>query len=194
MAPVGDRPESWPVAESADLFRDDWVMALRADRVRAPGGEETFRRLVLEHPGAVVVLAIDDQDRAVVLEQYRHPGQHRFVELPAGLLDAPGEDLQAAAARELAEEAGLAAEHWEPLLTTYPSPGISTERHVFFLATGLTETTAEGFEPHAEEADMSLSRVPVADLVTGVLEGRITDGPTALAVLALDARRRSRGQ
>ena len=122
MGSAADRPESWEVDATEDLFRDDWVMALRADRVRAPRGEETFRRLVLEHPGAVVVLAVDDEDRAVVLEQYRHPGQHRFVELPAGLLDAPGEDLQAAAARELAEEAGLAADHWEHLVTTYPSP------------------------------------------------------------------------
>lgn len=191
MATVGDRPESWEVTSSEDLFRDAWVMALRADRVRAPQGEETFRRLVLEHPGAVVVLAVDEHDRAVVLEQYRHPGQHRFVELPAGLLDAPGEDLQAAGARELAEEAGLAADRWEHLLTTYPSPGISSERHVFYLATGLSETTAEGFEPHAEEADMTLSRVPVADLVAGVLAGEITDGPTVIAVLALDARRRA---
>lgn len=191
MGPAADRPESWEVDATEDLFRDDWVMALRADRVRAPRGEETFRRLVLEHPGAVVVLAVDDEDRAVVLEQYRHPGQHRFVELPAGLLDAPGEDLQAAAARELAEEAGLAADHWEHLVTTYPSPGISTERHVLFLATGLSEAVAEGFEPHAEEADMTLSRVPVADLVRGVLAGEITDGPTVIAVLALDARRRA---
>ncbi|GAB3246653.1 NUDIX hydrolase [Alteromonas gracilis] len=190
MAPAADRPESWEVVSSEDLFRDEWVMALRADRIRAPQGEETFRRLVLEHPGAVIVLAVDEQDRAVVLEQYRHPGQHRFVELPAGLLDAPGEEEQVAAARELAEEAGLAAEHWEHLVTSYPSPGISSERHAIYLATGLSEATVEGFEPHAEEADMTLSRVPIADLVAGVLAGEITDGPTVIAVLALDARRR----
>ncbi|WP_231123760.1 NUDIX hydrolase [Nocardioides sambongensis] len=87
-----DRPESWPVLGSEDLHRDSWVVALRSDLMTRPNadGEAPFRRLVLEHPGAAVVLAIDEEDRVLCLAQYRHPAQHRLVELPAGVCDHPG--------------------------------------------------------------------------------------------------------
>ncbi len=78
-------------------------MSLRADVLHAPADAgETFERLVLEHPGAVIVLAVDEQDRAYCLWQYRHPARRRFVELPAGLLDADGESPEDTARRELA--------------------------------------------------------------------------------------------
>lgn len=97
-----DIPTSWPVVDSSDLHRDGWVVALRADRIRSPDAdEEPFRRLVLEHPGAAVVLAVDEDDRVLCLRQYRHPAQHRFVELPAGLLDDEDEDPLDVARREL---------------------------------------------------------------------------------------------
>src|SRR5919202_6339068 len=94
-----DVPESWPVVDSRDLHRTDWVMALRLDTVHPPGDDRTFERLVLEHPGAVIVLAVDDRGRAYCLWQYRHPAQRRFVELPAGLLDAEGEQPEETARR-----------------------------------------------------------------------------------------------
>ena len=89
-----DIPESWPVVSSEDIHRDGWVVALRSDRINRPGheDEEPFRRLVVEHPGASVVLALDEEERALVITQYRHPAKRRFVELPAGLIDYPGED------------------------------------------------------------------------------------------------------
>ena len=88
-------------AWAARLYRDEIPFALRADTVRRPGaeGEEPFTRVVLEHPGAVVVLALDEQDRVLCLRQYRHPARMRMLELPAGLLDVEGEDPQRAAAR-----------------------------------------------------------------------------------------------
>ncbi len=180
-----DRPESWPVHESQDLHRDDWVMALRADHLSRPGHEhERFRRLVLEHPGAVVVLAVDDQDRVLVLEQYRHPAGRRFVELPAGLCDVPGEDPLVTARRELLEEAELEAASWEHLLTLHTSPGISSERIEVYLARDLTPGRHEDFAAEHEEADMTVRWVPLDDLVAAVLDRRVTDGPLVAAVLA----------
>jgi hypothetical protein len=114
-----DVDEAWPVTHREDLYRTDWVMALRLDELHPPGDDpQTFPRLVLEHPGAVIVLAVDDVRRAFCLWQYRHPAQRRFVELPAGLLDAEGEAPEETARRELREEAGLEAGEWTHLGTT----------------------------------------------------------------------------
>jgi 8-oxo-dGDP phosphatase len=187
---LSDRPEEWPVLESVDLHRDGWVMALRSDRIQRPGesDEEPFRRLVLEHPGAVIVLALDDQERVCLLRQYRHPAGRRFVELPAGLLDVDGEGPEATARRELREEVGLEASEWVPLGSTYSSPGISAEVMHHFLARGLSAVDREGFTPEHEEADMETFWAPYADLHAAVLEGRLTDAPLVLAVLLAAAR------
>lgn len=189
-SPLADRPESWPVTSSHHLFRDEWVMAMRADEVSRPDhGHERFRRLVLEHPGAVVVLAVDDSDRVLVLHQYRHAVERRMVELPAGLCDVDGEDPLTTAQRELLEEAELEAATWDHLLTTHPSPGISSERIEIFLATDLSDAHRGEFEPVHEEADMEISWVPLDELVSAVLQSRATDGPLGLAVLAYAAHR-----
>jgi ADP-ribose pyrophosphatase len=187
---LGDVEESWPVVRSEDLHRDDWVMALRADWVTSPSHPdgEPFRRLVLEHPGAAVVLAVDEDDRVVCLRQYRHPARRRFLELPAGLCDADGEDPLQVARRELAEEVLLAAEEWTHLTSAFSSPGISSEQIHYFLARGLSQIGRGDFEPAHEEADMEVLRVPFADLLDGVLSGRITDSPVIVAVLTAHAR------
>ena len=186
---LADAPEAWPVVESVDLYRDDWVVALRADRIRRPGhpGEEPFTRLVLEHPGAAVILAVDDAERVFCLWQYRHPAQRRFVELPAGLLDQEGEDPLDVARRELLEEAGLEATEWTRLATTYASPGISSEVVHTFLARGIKEVDRD-FEAEHEEADMRTDWVPYDDLLAAVLDGRVGDAPVAVAVLVAHAR------
>lgn len=189
--PLADEAQSWPVTESHDLHRDDWVMAFRADTLYRPGNpEQPIRRLVLEAPGAVMVLAVDAQDRVVVLRQYRHPVGARLVEIPAGLLDVVGEDPVRAAQRELREEAALRADNWEHLLTVYPSPGISTETHAIYLATGLHEADRGDFVPEHEEADMSVERVPMAELLDAVLDGHVRDAPLVTAVLGYDVLRR----
>lgn len=182
-----DRPESWPVEASADLHRDDWVVALRKDTIRAPGGEKEFGRLVLEHPGAVIVLALDDRERVCLLSQYRHPAQHRFIELPAGLLDGQGESPLDVAKRELNEEAGLAAEEWTQVSTTYSSPGISAELMHLFVARGLSRADSD-FEPEHEEAEMARGWAPYADVYDAVVAGRLTDGPLVQLVLLARAR------
>lgn len=187
---VADRPERWPVASSTDLHRDDWVLALRKDLVRMPDdpGGEPFGRLVLEHPGAVVVLAVDERDRVLCLQQYRHALGLACVELPAGLLDVEGEEPQQVAVRELREEAAVAASDWVRLGSTYPSPGFSDEVQHLFLARGLTPVDRGDFVAEHEEAAMELFWVPYADLEDAVLEGRVGDGPVVQAVLLARAR------
>jgi 8-oxo-dGTP pyrophosphatase MutT (NUDIX family) len=190
MPELVDTPESWPVVDSSYLHRDGWVVALRADRVQRPGHpeEEPFRRVVMEHPGAAVVLALDAQDRALVLWQYRHACQQVFVELVAGLIDGMGEDPIDVARRELAEEAGLAATEWTHLVSTYASPGISAELAHIYLARGLSEVGRGDFLLQHEEAEMVTGWVPFDELERAVLDGKVRDAPLLIAVLAARAR------
>jgi 8-oxo-dGTP pyrophosphatase MutT (NUDIX family) len=180
-----DEPQAWPVRSSEDIWRGPAPFAVRRDLVSLPGEEATFGRVVVEHPGAVVVLAVDEDERALVLRQYRHPTLTRMIELPAGLLDVPGEDPRLAARRELLEEGALEAAAWQHLTTIHNSPGLSSERIEIYLASDLREVPDRGgFELEHEEADMTAHWVPVADLVEGVLDRRLTDGTLAIAVLA----------
>ncbi len=186
--PLADVAASWPVEASADLHRDGWVVALRADRVATPDGARA-RRVVMEHPGAAVVLAVDDDDRVMVVWQYRHAAGRRFVELPAGLCDGdPGEDPLEVARRELREEAQLRAERWTHLTSSYPSPGISAEVQHLFLARGLAPADRGDFALEHEEADMDTGWVRFADLHAAVLDGRVGDGPVVQCVLLARAR------
>ena len=186
MTGISDEPQSWPVHEVEHIWQGAAPFSVRRDIISAPDKpEETFGRLVLEHPGAVVILAVDEQERVLVLHQYRHPAAMRFVELPAGLLDVAGEDPLEAARRELQEEALLLAASWAHLFTTYSSPGLSSERIAYYLARDLAPAPDRGgFEPAHEEADMTTEWVAVDDLLAGVRTGTITDGPTAQALLA----------
>ncbi len=186
---IADLPDdSWPVIASVDLLRDDWVIALRADTVRRPGHDEEFRRYVLEHPGAVVILALDDQRRVVCLRQYRHAVRQRLLELPAGLRDEAGEPPVETAKRELREEAEVEADQWTHLLSTWSSPGITSERIEIFLATGLHHSPRGDFVLQHEEAEMERLLVPFDDLLAAVLDGRVADGPVVQAVLAVAVR------
>ena len=187
---VSDRPESWPVAGSEYLHRDGWVVALRSDMVHRPGhlDADPFRRLVLEHPGAAMAIAIDDEERVLCLQQYRHPAERSFVEFPAGICDVEGEDPLEVARRELREEAALQAGEWTHLLSTYSSPGISAEVIHLYLARELSPADRGDFELVHEEAEMELFWAPFDELLEGVLDGRLADSPVALAVLSCRVR------
>ena len=190
-ADVGDRPGSWPVVGSTYLHEDAWVVKLREDTVHRPGHPEpTFRRLVVEHPGAAVVLAVDEQERVCCIRQYRHAAQATLIELPAGICDQVGEDPQRTAERELREEVELQATSWRHLMTLNPSAGITTELHHLYLARGLSHADRGDFELHAEEAELEQLWVPVDELVDAVLQGRIQESPMTAAVLAYDVLRR----
>jgi len=190
VAEPSDVAEEWEVVDTEVLADTGWVVTLRADRVRRPGhpDDEPFRRFVLEHPGAAVILALDDEDRVFCLRQYRHAARRRFLELPAGLLDVEGEGAEQAARRELVEEAGLEASEWTHLATTYGSPGISQEVHHLYLARGLSEAADDEFVAEHEEADMSTEWVAFEDLLAAVLDGRVQDGPVVQSVLLARAR------
>ncbi|MGV9414923.1 NUDIX domain-containing protein [Nocardia sp. NPDC003693] len=162
------------------------ILALRLDQVAMPGGRVAERE-VIEHHAAVAVAAVDEDDNLVLINQYRHPIGRRLLELPAGLLDAPGEDPLHAAQRELAEETGLAAREWSVLVDIELSPGFTDEALRIYLASGLYET--EQPEPEHEEADLQVLRVPVAEAARRALAGEITNATAVAGVTALLAAR-----
>jgi ADP-ribose pyrophosphatase len=123
------------------------------------------------------------------LKQYRHPAGMRFVELPAGLLDADGEEPLDVARRELREEGLCAAGTWRELTTAYSSPGIISEKIHYFFATDLSEVDRGDFVLQHEEADLEVVWVPFDDLLAAVLAGEIGDGPLVIATLMVHALR-----
>ena len=168
------------------------IISLYRDRVAMPGGGDSVRDIV-RHPGAVAVVALDEEDRVVLVRQYRHAFGEHLWELPAGLRDADGEPPLETARRELAEEAQLAAGRWSLLATTYSSPGFSDEEVLIYLAEELTDADRpEGFVVEHEEADMTVERVPLADAVQWVFDGRIRNASAVIGVLAA-AQARSGG-
>jgi 8-oxo-dGTP pyrophosphatase MutT (NUDIX family) len=160
------------------------VVTLRLDTVAMPGGGESVREVV-RHGGAVGIVALDDQDRVVMIRQYRHPVAAHLWEVPAGLLDVDGEAPVDAARRELAEEVQLSAERWSLLTTHHPSPGFCDEKVLLYLAEGLSPVDRpEGFVVEHEEADMTVQRVPLAQAVQWVFDGTIRNSLAAIGVLA----------
>jgi 8-oxo-dGTP pyrophosphatase MutT (NUDIX family) len=158
------------------------IFALRADQVLMPGGA-VARREILEHYGAVAI---------VLVYQYRHAFGRRLWELPAGLLDLDGEAPELTAARELEEEAGLRAATWQVLVDADSTPGFTDESVRIFLATGLTEI---GRPPgHDEEADLVVSRFPLAEAVAMVFDGRIVNALAVAGILAAWAVRTGAAQ
>jgi ADP-ribose pyrophosphatase len=160
------------------------IVTVRIDEVAMPGGGSA-RREVVEHVRAVGVVAIDSDGRVVLIEQYRHPFRRRLWELPAGLMDIDGEPPATCAARELAEEVGLAADRWSVLVDLATSPGFCTESIRVYLAQDLRAVPSP--PAHDEEADIRVVRVPLDEAVDAALAGRIVNA-TAVAGLLAAAR------
>lgn len=150
---------------------------------------ETLARDFVAHPGAAAVVAIDDAGRVLLIQQYRHPIRTRDWEIPAGLLDQPGEDPSAAAARELAEEADLAAARWDHLVSIFTTPGGNDEVVHIHLARDLRAVETD-FVREGEEADMRREWVALDDAIDAVLAGRFRNGILATGVLAAAERLR----
>ncbi len=165
----------------SELLVDAPILALRRDSVTMPGGREANREIV-EHFGAVAVVALDDDGRVALVEQYRHSVGARLLELPAGILDVADEPELACACRELREETGLEAAEWGVLVDLVTSPGFADEAVRVFLARGLTQV--ERPEAEDEEADMSLAWLPLDDARRAILEGRIVNSIAVSGLLA----------
>ena len=173
----------YEVQESEPVY-EGRVITLRRDTVAMPGGGTSVREVV-DHPGAVVVVALDDDDQVVLLRQYRHPVGTHLWELPAGLRDADGEPPLETGKRELAEEAELAADRWSLLTTTYSTPGFCDEMVLVYLAEGLRPAARpEGFVVEHEELDMTVERVPLADAVQRIYDGDIRNASAVIGLLA----------
>ncbi|WP_200216292.1 NUDIX domain-containing protein [Micromonospora coerulea] len=175
--------------------REIWsgrIFSVVSDDVTMPGGGTAARDYV-RHVGAVAVVALDDAGQVVLIRQYRHPVGRHLWELPAGLMDVSGEDLAAAAARELAEEADLTAGTIDVLVDLHSSPGFSDEVVRVFLARNLADVPAEQrHDRRDEEADLQVVRVDLDEAVGMVLAGEITNASCVAGLLAA-ARARDTG-
>lgn len=166
----------------SELLVDAPIIGVRRDQVTMPGGGVAAREVV-EHFGAVAVVAYDEATESIAMvHQYRHSVGERLWELPAGLLDFAGEDPLTTARRELVEEAGLEAHRWESLVDVATSPGFCDEASRVFLARELTSVTRPDGED--EEADMSLSWVPLTDARQAALHGEVVNSIAVAGIFA----------
>ncbi len=188
LADVVDARAVRTVLASETRF-DGHIWRVRTDTVDLGDGQ-TVRRDVLEHPGAVGIVAVDDDDNVLLVQQYRHAVAALLWEPPAGLLDVAGEEPWAAAQRELLEETGYRAGRWNVLADFFNSPGGSNEAFRCFLARDVIRAPAhEQPVGEGEERDMPTAWVPLDHLVAAVLEGRLHNPTAVVGVLAAHTAR-----
>jgi 8-oxo-dGTP pyrophosphatase MutT (NUDIX family) len=187
-AELADVALAWPVL-STEVLAKGHIATFAQDRVRTPDGGEMTREY-LQHPGAVGIIALDADERVVLVRQYRHPVRHRLSEPPAGLLDHAGEDPLVAAKRELAEEVGLSAGRWDVLVDLFTTPGIIGEGLRVYLARDLAPADRpDGFTAEGEEAEMDTVWASLDDLLEAVLEGRLHNPTLVSGILATGVAR-----
>ncbi len=185
---LADHVQPRPVLASEKVF-DGMVWDVLRDTVDL-GEAGTVQREYVRHTGAVIALALDDRDRVLFIQQYRHPVQSVEWELPAGLLDQPGETPWVAVARELHEEADLTARRWNVLMDFYNSPGGMSEAGRIFLARDLASVPyAERFERSHEERGMPTHWVDLDEAHDAVLRGALHNPSAVIGVLAAHAAR-----
>lgn len=184
---VCDEASQRQIVDSSVVF-EGYIWNVVSDTFLLETGQDALTREYVEHPGAVAVVALNDQSEVLMIRQYRHPVRMNLWEIPAGLLDVDGEDYQSAAARELAEEADLTAERWNVLTDMFTSPGSSSEAIRIYLARDIAEVPqADRHTRTAEESEIEIAWVPLADAVAGVLAGRIHNPSAVAGVLAASA-------
>jgi len=181
---------AWPVVSRERVVAGK-VVNVRRDTVRMPDGQEVGRE-VIEHPGAVGVVAMDDAERVLMIRQYRHPVGRQLWEIPAGLRDVDGESPLATARRELLEEAGYLAADWQVLADFFTSPGITSERLRVYLARSLVRVpdAEREYVPDHEEAHLTIEWARLDDLVSRILAGDLHNGVMIIGVLAAFAAKR----
>jgi 8-oxo-dGTP pyrophosphatase MutT (NUDIX family) len=170
---------------TAWLFRVDRFHLLDPD-------DEPFDRFVIRHPGAVTVVPVHVDGSVTLVRQYRAAVDALVLEIPAGTRDKDGEEPEATARRELAEEAGLEASQWELLLGTWNTPGISDQHTLIYLATGLSSIPAR--PQGVEEGYMTVETIHLDDIDALVADGSLKDETTVLGLYLARQRLRDRGQ
>ena len=165
--------------DSREVFRGR-IIRVRQDTVRLPNGKESSREVV-EHPGGVGILAIDGEDRVVLVRQYRYAFERVLTEIPAGKRET-GEEPFLTAQRELKEEIGAEAGRWTELGALIASPGCYGETLYLYMAEDLTFG-----ETHPDEDEfLEVLRVPFEEAVRQCMDGTLTDAKTVAAVSSPD--------
>jgi 8-oxo-dGTP pyrophosphatase MutT (NUDIX family) len=162
-----------------------WVFSVAKTELLDPEGK-SFERFIVHHPGAVTIIAVDDDRRVTLVRQYRAAVDRLVLEAPAGTRDVDGEDVETTARRELAEEAGLEAESMEVLIGTFNTPGISDQHTTIFLATGLSPIPTRPMG--IEEGFMTIETIALDDVDALVAAGTLVDETTVLGLLLARAR------
>ena len=162
---------------SSEKIYDGAIIHVRRDRVLLPNGHTSTREIV-EHPGGVAVLAIDDEGRVLLVRQYRYAFGRVLTEIPAGKRE-PGEEPFLTARRELQEEVGATAGRWTELGTLIASPGCYGETLYLFMARGLRFG-----ETHPDEDEfLDVTYLPFDRAVAQCMDGTLTDAKTVAAIL-----------
>ncbi len=172
-----------PTILATRRVHEGWVN-LRIDTLRFPSDRESSVTVV-EHPGGVTLIAFDQEERLLLVRQYRHPAGRELLELPAGTLD-PGESPESCAERELQEETGYRPARLERLGGFYTAPGYCDEYLHVFLAVDLVESRLEG-----DEEAIDVERIPLEEVLSLIAAGEIEDAKTSGALL-LYLQRQSR--
>lgn len=183
-------PPSQPETRlSSQCLYDGRVVRLELDAVRLASGLETQRE-VIRHPGAVVIVPLTDDGRVVLIRQYRYAAGRTLLELPAGTLDHPGEEPQAAAERELLEETGHRAREWRRIAGFFSAPGFCDELLHCYLALG-----AQPAGEAAPDPDETVETVllPLSAAQTMARRGELADAKTICGLLLVHAEERPPG-
>ena len=151
--------------------------SFKSDQARLPSGKVVTRDIV-DHPGAVAIIAMDEPD-IILVKQYRYAAGRELLEVPAGTLEQ-GEDPDTCAVRELREETGYAARTWRKLLSCYMAPGYSNELIHFYVAEGLEQV---GSSPEEDES-INVERVSFDEALMMIEDNTIMDSKTSTGVLA----------
>lgn len=154
------------------------IIRLEHWQVELPNGRKALREVAC-HPGASAIVALDDDEQVILVRQHRIAVGRLTLEIPAGKLDSPDEDPFVCAQRELSEETGLDAEHWQKLTVMETTPGFCNERIHLYLATGLKQRAS-----HPDEDEfVAVSRMPLKEAAAKVMDGTFRDGKTALGIM-----------
>ena len=184
MTHIQDTPKPVNLQEQQTVFSGA-IWDVHRDTFTLEEGDQPLTRDYLKHPGAVAIVALDDQQRVAMTRQYRHPVGQDCWEIPAGLVDIAGETLLNTAQRELAEEADLTAEEWSVLVDHHPSAGSSAEALRIFLAQDL-QPVPEGqrHQRVAEEAHLILKWVPLDKALDAVMSGAVKNVNAVAGIMA----------